>query len=194
MISGIARQLECRVSMQNIATTFLSLLALLVLASEGVCGAISVCDGRYEIPLFADASTKSVSEANSCGAVIYAEEGSGNQSYIKYLYGYISYKEKIIPEKMQRFQNFIARFVNKMSGHSAGEFKATDPIFYRIPGTDVYTIVQKFDQAYDGLRFSGTYEIITRAEGDSTNSYFIEYPSEGGPPAFYDRFKEWALK
>ena len=167
---------------------------MLLLASEGVCGSISVCDGRYEIPLFVDAGAKPLSEANSCGAVIYTEEGSSDQRYIKYLYGLLSYKEKIPAEQMQRFQNFVANFVNRASGHGVGEFKAADPITSKGSGTDIYTIVQKFDQVYGGVRFSGVYEIVTKVEGDSTNSYFIEYPSEGGPPTFYDRFREWALK
>jgi hypothetical protein len=173
---------------------FCSLPALLLLTSGGVCALISVCEGRYEIPLFADASAKPLSEDNSCGAVIYTEEGSGNQRYIKYLYGFVSYKERIPPEQMQRFQNFVAAFVNRASGHGVGEFKAADPIFSKVSGTEIYTIVQRFDQCYGGLRFSGMYEIITKVEGDSTNSYFIEYPSESGPPTFYDRFREWALK
>jgi hypothetical protein len=168
--------------------------AMLLLTSEGVCGSISVCDGRYEIPLFVDASAKPLAEANSCGAVIYTEEGSSGQRYIKYLYGFLSYKEMIPTEEMKRFQNFVANFVNRASGHSVGELKAADPIFSKMSGTDIYTIVQKFDQVYGGVRYSGVYEIVTKVEGGSTNSYFIEYPSEDGPPTFYDRFKEWALK
>jgi hypothetical protein len=180
--------------LQQIMLIFFSLPVLLLLASRGLCAPISVCEGRYQIPLFAEANAKPLSEDNSCGAVIYTEEGSGNQRYIKYLYGFVSYKERIPPEQMQRFQNFVAKFVNRASGHSIGEFKAADPIFSKLSGTDIYTIVQKFDQVYDGLRFSGIYEIVTKVEGDSTNSYFIEYSSEGGPPTFYDRFREWALK
>ncbi len=180
--------------MQQIKIILLLIPAMLLPASEGVCGSISVCDGRYEIPLFVDAGAKTISEADSCGAVIYSEGGNGSQKYIQYLYGFLSYKEVIHAEQMQRFQNFVANFVNRASGHGVGEFKAVDPIFSKIPGTDVYKIVQKFDQVYGGVRFSGVYEIMTKVEGDRTNSYFIEYPDESGLPGFYDRFRRWALR
>lgn len=176
-------------------TTLLSLLAILLLASNGICGPISVCGGRYEVPRFVeDGSTKPVSEEYSCGAVIYLEEGSGDQRYVKSLYGFLSYKDMIPAESMQRFQKFVAGFINRAAGHDLGDFRAADPISSNIAGTNIYIFVQNFDQLYDGVRYSGAYEIVTKVEGDRTNSYFIGFPSESGVPTYYDRFRDWALK
>jgi hypothetical protein len=180
--------------MQQIKLMLVSLPAMLLLASEGVCGSISVCDGRYEIPLFVDdATTKPFSETYSCGVVINNDEGSGKERFVKYRYGFLSYKETIPAEKMEKFLKFIARFINRASGHYQGQFQVSTPIFSK-RGTDTYTMAQQFDQIYDQIRYSGAYEIVTKVEGDRTNSYFIEYPNESGPPIFYDRFREWALK
>jgi hypothetical protein len=180
--------------MQQIKLVLFLFPAMLLLASEGACASISVCEGRYEIPLFVDdATAKPLSETYSCGAVINTEEGSGKERFVKYQYGFLSYKEKIPAEKMEKFLTFIARFINRASGHYQGQFQVSNPIFSK-RGTDTYTMAQKFDQISDHIRYSGAYEIVTKVEGDSTNSYFIEYPNESGPPIFYDRFREWALK
>jgi hypothetical protein len=113
---------------------------------------------------------------------------------MKYLYGFLSYKEPISDQKMKQFQLFIAKFVNKASGHNVGEFKEEEPIFTRNAEKSAYILKRKFVQIYKNMGFSGAYEIITRRDGNVTNSYFIGHSSEGAPPSFYSKFRNWALQ
>jgi hypothetical protein len=177
--------------MQQIKLMLFLLPVTLLLASEGACGSISVCDARYEIPLFMDhATAKPLSEIYSCGVVINTEEGSRKERSVNYPYGFISYKENIHAEKIENFSNFIARFINRASGLYLGQFQVSNPIFSK----DTYPMVQNFDQISDHIRYCGAYEIVTKVERDSTNGYFIEYPNESDPLIFYDSFGELALK
>lgn len=84
--------------------------------------------------------------------------------------------------------------INRAIGQNLGEFKAADPVVTKIPGSETYHFIQKFRRVYKDHVYAGAYEIITRVQGDVTNNYFIGYTDYMGPPDFYDKFRERALK
>ena len=156
-----------------------------------MCGSISVCGGKYEIPMFVEANVLMNAEDMTCGAVVYVNTENGG---LRYLYGFISYKNVVTEERMRTIQLMIARYIDDVSTHDAGEFKEGQPDFSVVLNKSIYILLRDFEQTYNGARFSGRYEIYTKVEGDATNSYFIGYSHLEERLRFYDKFKEWALK
>jgi hypothetical protein len=193
MVISVARNaVSC---MRRFGIALLLASITLFAASNAMCGSISACGGKYEIPVFAEANTKLFSEPKACAAVVYDERGTGSDKYLHYIYGFMSYKEKISAKDMRKFQLFVARFVNRIAGHDVGEFSEEDPVLSAQKGErEIYLFKRKYTQQYKGEHFSGVHEIITKVDGGVTNSYFIVYSKEGEAPAFYEKFKEWAMK
>lgn len=173
--------------MSTIIATF---FAILLTVSPAICGSVSVCDGKYEVPMFDEASVLLDSEDMSCGAVIYVRSSRG----LEHLYGFLSYREPIAEGRMKKFLSFVARFVNNTSRHDLGEFREGEPEFSVIPNKGIYTLSRNYEQVYKDAKFSGQYEIYARVEDKATNGYFIEYSHQDGRPEFYDKFKEWVLR
>lgn len=167
------------------------LIALFLTASPGTCGSVTVCGGKYEIPMFVEANVLLNSEDMTCGAAVYVNTANGG---IRYLYGFISYKDVVTDERMQPIQLMASRYINGVSSHDAGEFKEGEPEFSTIPGKNIYVLSRNFEQNLKGVKYAGRYEIYTEVEGDATNSYFVGYSHQEGRPPIYDKFKEWALK
>jgi hypothetical protein len=152
---------------------------------------VSVCGGKYEVPMFVEANVLLNAEDMTCGAVVYVNTENGG---LRYLYGFISYKDVVAENRMQTTQLMIARFIDDVSTHNAGEFKEGQPDFSVVPDKNINILLRDFEQTYNDARFSGRYEIYTKVEGNATNSYFIGYSHLEGRLQFYDKFKEWALK
>lgn len=133
-------------------------------------------------------------DAYSCGAFIQTKDGPEGDTYVKDSYGFLSYKDTISPDLMAKFQKSIAAFINRATGQDLGEFEAVDPAVMKIPGSETYHFIQDFHQLYANHTYEAVYEIFTRVEGDVTNSYFIGYTRLAGRPAYYGKFRDWALK